>query len=329
MMSAQLEVVNLKKYFPIRRGLRQFFRGEKLRYVKAVDDVSFKIDSGESAGLVGESGSGKTTLARLILRLLDATDGKIVFEGRDIQYLKGKELKEMRRKMQIIFQDPYASLNPRKTVLKAIEEPLLIHKLYDPAERKEVVQKILRSVGMTPPEIYLDKYPYQLSGGQRQRVAICRALVLNPTFVVMDEPVSLLDATVRTQIINLIFDLKKEYNLTYLFITHDIALTRYLCERILVMYQGKIVEGGPTEEAIQNPLHPYTRMLISAVPVPNPHIKISLPPKVGEIDSSVVAVQGCKFYLRCPAATPACQEKEPPLEEVEDGRMIACFNYKK
>lgn len=326
-MATLVETVRLKKYFPVRRGVIGYFK-EKLKYVPAVDDVNLKIDEGDTVGLVGESGSGKTTLGRVILRLIEPTSGKILFEGKDITNLKGEELKKVRRKMQITFQDPYAALSPRQTVMKALEEPLIIHKLYDPAERKEVVTKMLVSVGLNPPELFLNKYPHELSGGQRQRVVICRALILNPKFVVMDEPVSLLDATVRTQILDLIKDIKDKFNLTYLFITHDLALARYVSNKIIVMYQGKIMEQGETEAIVGDPLHPYTKTLVSAVPVPDPKTKIALPPKVGELDSSLMSLQGCRFHPRCPYADQTCRTKEPPMETIDDGRSIACWKYK-
>lgn len=326
-MSTLVETVNLKKYFPVRRGLVQYFK-EKIRYVPAVDDVNIKIDEGDTVGLVGESGSGKTTLGRVILRLIEPTSGKILFDGKDITTLKGEELKKVRRKMQITFQDPYAALNPRQTIMKALEEPLIIHKLYDPAERKEVAAKMLRSVGLNPPELFLNKYPHELSGGQRQRVVICRALILNPKFVVMDEPVSLLDATVRTQILDLINDIKEKFSLTYLFITHDVALARYVSNKIIVMYQGKVMEQGETETVVGEPLHPYTQTLVSAVPVPDPKTKIALPPKVGELDSSLMSLQGCRFHPRCPYADQTCRTKEPPMETIDDGRSVTCWKYK-
>ncbi len=328
-MDTLLEVVNLKKYFPMRRGMIQFLKREKPRYIPAVDDVSFKINKGETVALVGESGSGKTTLARLILRLIEPTSGKILFEGKDITALEGRDLKEIRGKMQIVFQDPYAALDPRRTVFKALEEPLIIHGLYRPSERKEIIINMLRAVGLSPPELFLEKYPHELSGGQRQRVVIARALILNPSFVVMDEPVSLLDATVRTQILDLINKMKEKFNLTYLFITHDIALARYVSERILVMYRGKVVESGETEAVIQEPLHPYTKVLISAVPVPDPKMKIALPPtKADEAEASLTYLQGCRFHPRCPYADQICKEKEPPYEMLEDGRFVSCWKVK-
>ncbi|MEM2393713.1 MAG: ABC transporter ATP-binding protein [Candidatus Bathyarchaeia archaeon] len=321
-----LDVVHLSKYFIIRRGLLQYLRREKPNYLRAVDDVSFRIDKGEIVGLVGESGSGKTTLARLILRLLEPTSGNIFFEGQDILSLNNSGLKEIRKKMQIVFQDPYGALNPRLTVRDALEEPLKIHGLYDPKERVDVIKKMLKSVGLNPPDVFLDKYPHELSGGQKQRVVISRALILNPSFIVMDEPVSLLDATVRTQILNLILKLKEEFNLTYLFITHDLALARYICNRILVMYRGKIVEAGEAEQLISEPLHPYTKMLIAAVPVPNPSIKISLPPKTGEL-TEAFTYQGCRFCSRCPEAEQRCRTEEPPLTELGDERSVACWKH--
>ncbi|MEM2424749.1 MAG: ATP-binding cassette domain-containing protein [Candidatus Bathyarchaeia archaeon] len=321
-----LKVVHLSKFFALRRTLIQYLKGEKPKYIRAVDDVSFEIKKGETVGLVGESGSGKTTLARLILRLLEPTSGEIFFEGQNILSLKGKDVKEIRRKMQMVFQDPYSALNPRLTIQKIIEEPLVVHGLYSPKERVEIIKGMLKSVGLNPPELFLNKYPHELSGGQRQRVVICRALILNPSFIVMDEPVSLLDATVRTQILDLVLKLKEEFNLTYLFITHDLALARYICNRLLVMYRGKIVETGETEQIISEPFHPYTKMLMLAVPVPNPFIKISLPPKIDKLADAFI-YQGCRFYPRCPDATHLCQTEEPPLVEI-DGRAVSCWKYK-
>jgi|YelNatPaOPRAMG01_1025707.scaffolds.fasta_scaffold08658_8 peptide/nickel transport system ATP-binding protein len=325
-MGTLLEVVDLKKYFPVRRGVVGYFK-EKPRYVPAVDDVSFKVEEGETIALVGESGSGKTTLGRLILRLIEPTSGKILFEGKDITSLKGKELKDVRRKMQIVFQDPYAALSPRQTVRKAMEEPLIIHNLYEPEEREEIIAKMLRAVGLNPPEFFMNKYPHELSGGQRQRVCIARALILNPKFMVMDEPVSLLDATVRVQILKLINEVKDKLNLTYIFITHDVALGRYVSNKMIVLYQGRIMEAGDTESLINNPMHPYTKTLISAVPVPDPEVKLSIPPKAAEIEGSLITSEGCRFHPRCPYATQKCRVEVPPLELVDD-RMVACWNYR-
>jgi peptide/nickel transport system ATP-binding protein len=325
-MGTLLEVVDLKKYFPVRRGVVGYFK-EKPRYVPAVDDVSFKVEEGETIALVGESGSGKTTLGRLILRLIEPTSGKILFEGKDITSLKGKELKDVRRKMQIVFQDPYAALSPRQTVRKAMEEPIIIHTLYEPEDREEIIAKMLRAVGLNPPEFFMNKYPHELSGGQRQRVCIARALILNPKFMVMDEPVSLLDATVRVQILKLINEVKDKLNLTYIFITHDVALGRYVSNKMIVLYQGRIMEAGDTESLINNPMHPYTKTLISAVPVPDPEVKLSIPPKAAEIEGSLITSEGCRFHPRCPYATQKCRVEVPPLELVDD-RMVACWNYR-
>ncbi|MEM2425026.1 MAG: ABC transporter ATP-binding protein [Candidatus Bathyarchaeia archaeon] len=325
-MSVLVEVVNLKKYFPIRGGFR-LLKG-RLRYVPAVDGVSFKINEGERVSLIGESGSGKTTLGRLLLRLIEPTSGKIFFEGEEITSLKGEDLKEFRRKTQIVFQDPYSAFDPRQTVRKVLEEPLIIHNLYNREERLEIIAKLLKSVGLTPPELYLSKYTVELSGGQRQRVAIARALILNPRFLVLDEPVSLLDATTRVQILGLINEIKDKFNLTYFFITHDIALARYVSDRMLIMYRGKIMETGPTERILEKPFHPYTEVLMSAIPVPDPEMKLSLPAKVGSADIAMVSIQGCVFYPRCQYAIEQCKIKEPPLEEVEDGRLVACWRIK-
>ncbi len=319
-----VRVKKLKKYFELHTGMFKFM-GEPL-YVKAVDGVSFDLHEGEIIGLVGESGCGKTTTGRLLTRLEDPTAGSVIFEGKDIAGLKGKDLKWYRRSVQMIFQDPYESLNPRFTVQKTIMEPLLIHGIgsgYE--ERVEMVIKALEDAGLRPAEEYLTRFPHELSGGQRQRVAIARSLVLRPKFIVADEPVSMLDVSIRAGVMNLMLDLREKYKIPYIFITHDIAVARYMSDRIAVMYLGKVVEMGETEEVIFNHLHPYTKALISAVPVPDPDHKHGRVEIKGEIPSPINLPPGCRFWPRCPYAQKGlCDKKEPPLKEVTPGHFVAC-----
>ncbi|MEM2223391.1 MAG: ABC transporter ATP-binding protein [Acidilobaceae archaeon] len=315
-----VEVVNLKKYFPV-RGLI-FTRG----YVKAVDDISFSIPKGKTLGLVGESGSGKTTVGRLILRLIEPTSGSICFNGRDIVKLSGGELKAFRRKAQIVFQDPYLSLNPRMTVFDIIYEPLRVHriKIDNP---QEYILKLLYQVGLN--ETHLFRYPHEFSGGQRQRIAIARALSLNPQFMVLDEPTSMLDVSVQAQILNLLKEIQTKYNLTYLFISHDLGVVRYMSDYIAVMYLGKILEIGPSDKVFENPQHPYTKALLTAIPIPNPEIartRSRLTIK-GEPPSSINPPKGCRFNPRCPFYMEKCNIKEPSLTEIEKGHWTACHLY--
>ena len=320
-----LEVKNLKKYFPIRGLLRT--EG----YVKAVDDVSFTINRGETFGLVGESGCGKTTTGRTILRLIEPTAGQIIFQGKDVTKLTGEEMKWFRRKAQIMFQDPYSSLNPRQTVFEIIMEPVRFHKIPvdDP---EEFVIRLLESVGLN--EMHLYRYPHEFSGGQRQRIALARILALRPEFVVLDEPTSALDVSVQANILNTLKDLQREFGFTYLFISHDLGVVKYMSHRMGVMYLGKLVEVGPAEEIFENPLHPYTKFLLSAIPVPDPELAKELKAKrmkvEGEPPSPINPPQGCRFHPRCPFAKAGlCDKKEPPLVEVENGHYVACWLYGK
>jgi len=311
-----LVVEDLKKYFPV-RGLF-FTRG----WVRAVDGVTFAIPKGKTLGLVGESGSGKTTVGRLVLRLLKPTSGRIIFDGKDITWLSERKLKWFRRRAQIVFQDPYMSLNPRMTVYEILLEPLKVHKI-DVENPREYIVKLLHEVGLD--ETHLYRYPYEFSGGQRQRIAIARALILKPEFLVLDEPTSALDVSVQAQILNMLKDLQKKHNLTYLFISHDLGVVRYMSDYIAVMYVGKIVELGPAEEVFEKPLHPYTKMLLDSIPIPNPAIARSRKRHVvGEPPSPMNPPPGCRFHPRCPRATRECKERVPELVEVEKNHWVAC-----
>ena len=322
-----VEVKNLKKYFPVAKTFleRLFSREEK--YVKAVDGISFNILRGEILSLVGESGSGKTTTGKLVLRLIDPTDGRIIFDGKDITDLRGEELRVLRKDMQIIYQDPYASLNPRMTVGDSIKDPLIIHDLASGSEAKELVYEMLEKVGLTPPDYFYSQYPRHLSGGQRQRVAIARAMITKPKLVVADEPVSMIDVSLRASILDLMLDFRRELNLSYLFITHDLAVAKYISDRIAIMYLGKIVEMGSIREIFTNPLHPYTKALLSAIPVPNPESRrerIKLP---GEIPSAIEIPSGCRFHPRCPGKMDVCIKEEPELREIKKDHYVACHLY--
>ncbi len=316
-----LEVINLRKYFPIRRGIL----GRIVGYVKAVDGVSFHIGEDEVFSLVGESGSGKTTVARCILRLYEPTDGKIVFEGKDITKLKGKELKDYRRKVQAVFQNPFLSLNPRMRIVDIVAEPLLAHmKISRNEARKEAIE-LLERVGLS--SSLARRFPSDLSGGQAQRVAIARALALKPRLIILDEPTSALDVSVQAQILNLLDDLRKEFKLSYLLISHDLSVVRYISDYVAVMYLGKIVESAPTEELFSNPLHPYTKALLSAVPEPDPRLKklrkrITLP---GEPPSAINPPPGCRLHPRCPYATERCRREEPELKHVGGNHYVRCW----
>ncbi|WP_297490660.1 ABC transporter ATP-binding protein [Thermococcus sp.] len=321
-----LKVENLKKYFPVKRGIIEALRKVPVRYVRAVDGISFEIKRGEVLGLIGESGCGKTTAGRTVLRLIEPTAGRIVFDGTDITALSREELRPFRRRMQIIFQDPYSSLSPRMKIGDAIAHPLLVHGLAEKDEAKEIALKMLRRVGLTPEEEFYDRYPHHLSGGQRQRVVIARAMVLKPEFVVADEAVSMIDVSMRASILELLESFREEYNMSQLFITHDIAVGKLIADRIAVMYLGKIVEIGPTEEVLKNPAHPYTRALIQAVPSIARRKREKKLRITGEVPNAVNIPSGCRFHPRCPLADELCREREPELVEVEKNHFVACHH---
>ncbi|MFQ5888207.1 MAG: ABC transporter ATP-binding protein [Candidatus Hydrothermarchaeales archaeon] len=316
-----VKVQNLKKLFLVRKGF--FSRG--VDYVHAVDDISFEIARGRIFGLVGESGCGKTTCGKLLVRLLDSTSGSIYLEDRDITGLERKELKEFRKNVQMIFQDPYESLNPRFTIFDTIAEPLVIQNIGTFEERVEAVTKALNVVDLKLPQDFIFRFPHELSGGQRQRVAIARALVVEPKFIVADEPVSMLDVSIRVGVLNLMLELRDRFNLAYVFITHDLAVGRYICDIIAVMYLGKIVEMGPKEEVINDPKHPYTEALLSAVP--DPYVKKERVLLKGEVPSPLSPPTGCRFHTRCPYRMEICPKEEPELIEMEKGHFVACHLY--
>jgi oligopeptide/dipeptide ABC transporter ATP-binding protein len=309
-----VEIKDLKKHFPV----------PNKQVVRAVDGVSFTINRGETLGLVGESGCGKTTVGRCILRLIEPTSGEIRFDGRDLLRLDGGEMRAARRRMQIIFQDPYSSLNPRMKVGSIIAEPLEIHRIGDRRERKDRVAELLRVVGLDPD--YANRYPHQFSGGQRQRIGIARALALNPDFIVADEPVSALDVSVQAQVVNLMQDLQERFGLTYLFISHGLAVVKHISTRVGVMYLGKLVELAPAQEIYTNPLHPYTQALLRAIPIPDPDAKRKAAQRLGgDVPNPISPPAGCRFHTRCPHAMERCEDKEPELVEVSPGHFLSCF----
>lgn len=319
-----VEVSGLKKWFPVQKGLFTTLLGGRIDYVRAVDGVSFNIRRGEVFGLAGESGSGKSTIGRCVIGMEKPTEGRVSFDQVDLSKVSAEELRRMRRRMQVIYQDPLASLNPRMIIGEAIMQGLKIHYADRAAEHRDLVIDMIQRVGLTPPESYFNKYPHQISGGQRQRVVIARALITRPELILADEPIAMADVSVRALLLDLMVQLKKDFNLTYLFITHDLATAKYICDRIGVLYLGKMVEVGDLRDIYSKPLHPYTQALLSAVPVPNPHKRRTTTMPRGEIPNPINPPPGCRFHPRCPYARDECAKQEPALRELTPGHWVAC-----
>lgn len=320
---------DLKVHFKVNESFLESLRkkkGTEEKVVRAVDGVSFTIREGETIGLAGESGCGKTTLAKTMVKLVEATGGKIQFNGKDLKDIASRDLKGFRREAQMVFQDPYESLNPRFSVRQTLEEPLIIHGMHKKKERQERVLDTLEKVGLRPPELYMDRYPHQMSGGQRQRVSIARGLIIRPSFLVADEPVSMLDVSIRASVLNLIKNLVKELNLASVYISHDLSLIRYVCDKTAIMYLGRIVEMGSTEDVIQNPIHPYSKALLDAVPAPIPNADGLIAELEGEAPNPVNIPSGCRFHPRCPVAEERCKHNVPKGVEYE-GRYVECLLF--
>jgi oligopeptide/dipeptide ABC transporter ATP-binding protein len=317
-----VEVEHLVKYFPVRAGLMQ----RVVNWVKAVDDVSFTVKKGETLGMVGESGCGKTTVGRSMLRLVEPTSGSVHYDGKDVLKLRGNELKDVRRHMQIIFQDPYASLDPRVTIGEAVMEGLDIHKIGSRKDRYELMIETLKKVGLE--DYHARRYPHEFSGGQRQRIGIARALALRPNFIICDEPVSALDVSIQSQVLNILKDLQKEFGLTYLFIAHNLSVVEHISDRVAVMYLGKMVELTTRDDLFKEPLHPYTKALMSAIPVPDPNLKRKRTILKGDVPSPLNPPTGCRFHPRCPIAEKICSEQEPEFREAAPAHWVACWMAK-
>ena len=319
MQEKLVEVNRLVKYFPVRAGLLQ----RVVNHVKAVDDVSFFVRKGETLGLVGESGCGKTTVGRSMLRLIEPTSGSVRFEGKDVLALKGRDLKSVRRDMQIIFQDPYASLDPRVPIGESVMEGLHIHRIGSPKERFDMMLDTLKKVGLE--DYHARRYPHEFSGGQRQRIGIARALALRPKFIVCDEPVSALDVSIQSQVLNILNDLQNEFGLTYLFIAHNLSVVEHISDRVAVMYLGKMVELADRDELYRNPLHPYTKALMSAIPIPDPGLKRERTILKGDVPSPLNPPKGCRFHPRCPVVMDICSQDEPVFREAAPDHFVACW----